>query len=197
LKLTSTRYFQATSTSNVPLVHVYLDPDRKLFTFPEALLCDEFKFFKAAFQGSFRESVEKTIDLPEDDPAAFSYIIDCALAGGSDMPQKVEVKDVQLALAKAYILADKLGRSDFQDEIRQEYFWLQFNKTPFAVCSRAVRFVYESSPESAPLRQTMVDTAITQYDSVNYLSSEIMEKWLESAISHPKFLADIMITFKQ
>ena len=54
--------------SQLPLVHVYVGPDRKPFIFPETLLFDRFKFFKSAFQSGSRESVEKAIDLPDDKP---------------------------------------------------------------------------------------------------------------------------------
>jgi hypothetical protein len=173
-----------------------------LFIFPEAFLCDHIKFFKSAFQNGFRESTEKSIDLPEDDPVAFSFIIDHTLGNGSEMKDKVLPENVQLALCKAYVLADKLGCLDAVQEtvdndlhvVRQWEHDEDFESR--LVCRRASRFVYENTPESASIRKTIVRAATGLYHSPTYFSAERMKMWLESATSHPKFHTDIMVSIR-
>jgi hypothetical protein len=174
-----------------------------LFIFPEAFLCDRIKFFKSAFQSGFRESTEKSIDLPEDDPVAFSFIIDHTLGNGSEMSDKVLPENIQLALCKAYVLADKLGCLDAVQKTVDNYLevhrcWeYEEDFESRLVCPGASRFVYENTPESAPIRQTIVNAATDLYHSSTRFSAERMKMWLESATSHPKFHVDIMVSIRK
>jgi hypothetical protein len=182
------------------MVHVYVGPDRKLFIFPETLLCDRFEFFKSAFQSGFRESMEKAIDLPEDDPVAFAYVIDHAFQEETRMTKKVAVEEVQLALAKAYVLADKLGREDIAREAKTEYdHQFNFSRSIASqiVCPRAARYIYQNSSESSTMRCTMVNMAVTKYFSKPCFTAKWTKEWSESATSHPQFHAEIMVEIKK
>ena len=84
------RYFLASSTDSTtfpPMVKIFVGPDRKLWVLPEQLLCDRVEYFKSAFQSGFQESNEKFLELPEDCPVAFAYIIDRIL-GDPQLPTK-------------------------------------------------------------------------------------------------------------
>ncbi|PMD38767.1 hypothetical protein L207DRAFT_584161 [Hyaloscypha variabilis F] len=127
------------------MVKVYVGRKRELYIFPEALLVERFPFFNAAFQSGFRESTDKSIDLAEDDPAAFSYVINMALGEGWKMSAKLESVGAQLKLANAYIVADKLGRPDLASSISEDYQCLFYNEGSFddyLVCGRAEKLVY-------------------------------------------------------
>jgi hypothetical protein len=137
------------------MVKVYVGRKRELDIFPEALLVERFPFFNAAFQSGFRESTDKSIDLAEDDPAAFSYVINMAFGEGWKMSAKLESVGAQLKLANAYIVADKLGRPDLASSISEDYQCLFYNEGSFddyLVCGRAAKLVYENTAESAPIR---------------------------------------------
>lgn len=181
-------------------MHVYVGPDRKLFTFPETLLCDRFEFFESAFQSGFRESLEKAIDLPEDDPVAFAYVIDHAFQEDTYMTNKVAIEEVQLALAKVYVLADKLGRPDLVCDTESEYRRVLKNSPSLLhqpICPRGAKFVYENTSESSRMRRTMVDLAVEKYNLESCFTAEWMKEWLESATSHPQFHFDVMIELKK
>jgi hypothetical protein len=144
--------------------------------------------------------VEKAIDLPEDDPVAFAYVIDCAFQGRMGVQDKVAIEEIQLTLAKAYVLADKLGRRDLAREVNSEYYHLlnfprAFSKQP--LCPRAVRYVYENTSESAELRHTLVDMIVEKYNRKSCFTAEWMQKWSESATSYPQFHFDIMLKHKK
>ncbi|KAN0110135.1 hypothetical protein V8E51_006522 [Hyaloscypha variabilis] len=189
------------ASASLPLVKVYVGPERKQFTFPEALLCDRFKFFRAAFEGGFRESTEKSIDLPEDDPVAFSFVIDRALQDTLDILTKVDAKDVQLVLCKAYLLADKLGRSDIADDAERE--WRRFLRTRDCpadriMCPQAVKLLYNNTSEKTTLfRDNMVHIATNTYFDRGCMSSNVLEKWLKSVSSHSEFHFEVMSSIKQ
>lgn len=55
-------------------------PEKTKFHANEAALC-RLPFFKAALQGAFREAVEKTIDMPEDDAFAVTAMIEFLYTG--------------------------------------------------------------------------------------------------------------------
>jgi hypothetical protein len=116
------------------------------------------------------------------------------------MENKVAMEDVQLALAKAYVLADKLGRRDLAREVKSEYYHLlnflqTFSKQP--LCPRAIRYVYENTSESAELRHTLVNMIVEKYNRKSCFTAEWMQKWSESATSHPQFHFDIMLKHKK
>jgi hypothetical protein len=66
------------------MVRIYVGPKRDLWVLPEEALCDRVQFFKSAFQSGFRESSEKVLELPEDDPIAFEFVFDYILQDWPD-----------------------------------------------------------------------------------------------------------------
>lgn len=63
-----------------PGVTLTVGPDKTKFYANEEALC-RLPFFKAALQGAFREAVEKTIDMPEDDPIAVAAMVEFLYTG--------------------------------------------------------------------------------------------------------------------
>lgn len=57
------------------MITLTIGPDRVEFHAHEDTLC-KLPFFQAALQGSFRESLEKCIDMPEDTPETVSALIE-------------------------------------------------------------------------------------------------------------------------
>jgi hypothetical protein len=54
---------------------IYVGPDRQEFKVSKDLLCYVSPFFKAAFEGEFKEGKEQTMELLEDDVEAFSHVV--------------------------------------------------------------------------------------------------------------------------
>jgi hypothetical protein len=67
-------------------VTIYVGPDREAFKLSKDLLCYVSPFFRAAFEGDFKESNEQTMELLEDDVAAFEHVVSYMYRGifGSD-----------------------------------------------------------------------------------------------------------------
>lgn len=63
-----------------PSITLTVGPARTKFHANEAALC-RLPFFTAALQGAFREAVEKTIDMPEDDAVAMAAMIEFLYTG--------------------------------------------------------------------------------------------------------------------
>lgn len=56
-------------------VRVGQQPQHKDFTVHEDLICSRSEFFKNAMNGSWRESDERMIPLPEDEPGTFALYL--------------------------------------------------------------------------------------------------------------------------
>jgi hypothetical protein len=152
-ELTLFSYFKTENPAGPSMVRIYFGPQRTLWVLPEDLICDRVKFFKAAFQSDFRESKEKVLELPEDDPVAFAYVLDGILGDVPGMQGRVPDGDddaIQLALCNAYILADKLGREDIMTWACDIY---EYRSPPVesswgvpVVSPPAAKLVYEKKP---------------------------------------------------
>jgi hypothetical protein len=170
---------------------------KELYIFPEALLVERLLFFKAAFQSG---STDKSIDLAEDDPAAFSYVINMVFGEGWKISAKLEGVDAQLKLANAYIVADKMGRPDLASSISEDYQCLFYNEGSFdgyLVCGRAAKLAYEKTSESAPIRAVMVEMAAHQYNHFQCFNYKEIENLSKAIMCHPKFHVAVVICIKQ
>lgn len=54
---------------------IFVGPDREEFKLSKELLCHVSPFFKAAFEGDFKEGQEQTMELLDDDVEAFGYVV--------------------------------------------------------------------------------------------------------------------------
>jgi hypothetical protein len=76
-----TIYFFSYLTSD-KTVKIYVGPERKLWCLNEELLCDRVPFFKSAFKSGWKEGKSKVMELPDDDPEAFGYLVDWVYTKG-------------------------------------------------------------------------------------------------------------------
>lgn len=67
------------------MISLYVGQDQVEFHAHEDTLC-KLRFFQAAVQGSFRESLTKSIDMPEDTPSAVSALIEFLYTGNYTYP---------------------------------------------------------------------------------------------------------------
>lgn len=63
-----------------PIVILRIGPDNIQFRAYEDILC-QLPFFRAALQGGFKEAEEKTITMPEDEPATIAALIEFLSTG--------------------------------------------------------------------------------------------------------------------
>lgn len=69
------------------MVTLYVGEDRTRYHAHEDTLC-QLPFFRAALQGQFKEALEKSISMPEDDPEAVSALIEWLYTGKSTYDEK-------------------------------------------------------------------------------------------------------------
>ncbi|KAL8759125.1 MAG: hypothetical protein Q9199_001007 [Rusavskia elegans] len=92
------------------VVTVLVGLEETPFHIHKGLLCSKSEYFRAAFEGSFKEATEKKIHLEEDDPIIFQHYAvwiynpeDDSL-GGATMP-KLDMN----GYSRLYLLAEKFG----------------------------------------------------------------------------------------
>ncbi|KAE9371939.1 hypothetical protein N431DRAFT_466233 [Stipitochalara longipes BDJ] len=194
-------YFKTDNPAGPSMVCIYVGPERTLWVLPEKILCDRLDFFQSAFQGRFRESNDKVLELPEDDPIAFEVILDYILEETLEVnaiKNLTDPKAIHMAWFRAWILADKIGCSEvlllIGDEYRFYLCMLPFEKR--IIPPDAVKFLYENTSTSCQMRTNITNAAVEAYKLSLCLCEPFIDRWLKSAASYPKYLSDIMIQFK-
>lgn len=192
------------------MVKIYVGPERKLWILPEALLCDRVEFFKSAFRSGFRESQEKVLELPDDDPMAFELVLNDILGekdwDGSDTGLgHLDQDSTQLIYCKAYVLADKIGRPDISKVMDGKFleFMLTTSGTtsetpsailapPLCVSPVVAIFVYQNTADGSALRASLIVLAVRRLQRMVCATGEMLKEWNESTSSHPDFMFDVM-----
>jgi hypothetical protein len=125
-----TIYFFSYLTSD-KTVKIYVGPERKLWSLNEELLCDRVPFFKSAFKSGWKEGKSKVMELPDDDPEAFGYLVDwvytkglkCKLCASPPPGHGVEPDTAshvdaahELQWLKLWVLADRMNLTKLGDD---------------------------------------------------------------------------------
>jgi hypothetical protein len=198
-ELTAIRYFKV---ANPPMVQIYVGPKRDLWVLPENILCDRVDYFKSAFKGGFRKGVKKTLELPEDCPMAFGYIIDCILndeQDGNCAVNSVDDSAIHMAWCKAWALADKLGCSQIAKNVIDLYRWSMVSVAgeDLIVPPAAVKFLYGSTSDTSEMRGELAEQAVGIFENLEFLNEGAIELWCESTTSHPRFHLDVINLMKK
>jgi len=183
------------------MVRIYVGSQRRLWVLPEEALCDRVQFFKSTFQGGFREGDEKVLELPEDDPIAFGYILDYILQGWARAEAINKLGDpevVSMAWCRTWVLADKLGCPNISKQVEIAYLrhlsYLALDEK--IIPPSAAQYLYKNTSEPCELRETFVKVAVNIYQAIDCCCEDPMKQWSVSAASHPKYLSDIMALLK-
>ena len=190
-----------------PTVTLFVGTSQKPFYVHGDLLCDVSSFFKAAFTGDFKESSDKTMQLPEDDENIFSLFIDWLynqryemlpepddddedLNDEDDVYEEEREDDRYLSAFKLFVFAEKYDVPDLK--------WL-LTKTLFAdvaACqmgptNASVNYLYGHTARSAGIRRLIADWHAWRMDPV-YFERPNFRALLEK---HPEFSADINLSY--
>ena len=140
-----------------------MGPELEKWALNEELLCDRIPYFKAAFKTGFKESKEKKLELPEDNPEAFGQLVDwlymesvlcpvCDDYDNSPSTEDMENPKHVLQWAQLWVLADKLGCEKLMD-LAEEKFIKCVKNDDFVVTPGVISFVFEQTSETCYLRE--------------------------------------------
>ncbi|KAF2660742.1 hypothetical protein K491DRAFT_674661 [Lophiostoma macrostomum CBS 122681] len=158
-------------------VRVGKDTKARPFTIHKELITSRSKFFANALKGSWRESKDNVVKLPEDDVDTFDLYVNLLYFGSIHIPeagataQREETLTEKLvrvshqeymALSKLYVLCDKL--QDIQGVRLVTHAFVEATqkaKAPGKICFPdlwVVDYVYNNTPHGSPLRSFLMDS---------------------------------------
>ncbi|KAF2433753.1 hypothetical protein EJ08DRAFT_566670, partial [Tothia fuscella] len=111
-------------------------------------------FFRKALNGAWKEADERCVKLPKDDPGLVQMYLHWVYS--SKIAIDKDSYDEDMALARLYVLEDKLQDDRFKDAISDA---LTFqNENVAAVTPEAVHYIYENTLAGSKIRALVVDT---------------------------------------
>ncbi|KAF2007736.1 hypothetical protein P154DRAFT_419660, partial [Amniculicola lignicola CBS 123094] len=141
------------------------DPDKKSFHVHELAICDRSEFFRNAMKPEWASQRQdgRIVELPEDDPEAFSFYMIWLYSGRIPTlpdPHVPPTSESHHTLAYAYVLGERLLDNDFKNAIADTYVLYARGMPPakrFYPSNEEIRVIYEGTRESSPLRKLLVD----------------------------------------
>lgn len=134
---------------------VYVGYDKRPFQIHKQLLCSKSTYFKAAFEGSFKEASEKKLHLLDEDPDIFQFYAiwiynpNLEICGNNGEEMDINV------CCRLYILADKLGSQDLQNTV-MDVMHKNITGSFTDLKSETVNFVYNNTLPGSVLRDILV-----------------------------------------
>ncbi|ORY12722.1 hypothetical protein BCR34DRAFT_663637 [Clohesyomyces aquaticus] len=138
------------------------------FEVHEELLKRHSAFFRNALCGDWKESKDRTVKLPGDDPEVFALYCQAIYAGHIARPNDNKDPGYLIQWGRLFALAEKLldtgskntiARAIFQN---REHLW----SNPHEAAEMAY-IIYESSPTSCSMRQLVADIAMLRCHQQN------------------------------
>ena len=141
------------------IVEVIVGESKKTFKVHSGLLSGKSEFFRAAFEGKFREGQDQRIELPETSETTFRGLLLWCYTGqvleSSENPTDVPLR----SLVSLYAFADFCGIPKLQDDTID-----QIVNTLVAGRTMPPRIVYECTRTGSPLRRLFIHYFTKVYD---------------------------------
>lgn len=162
------------------MVKVYVGQTKHFWFLHEDVLCYRSKYFKRVLNGRFKEAIEKSITLEEEDPVVFGLFVTWIYTQsleGVKLPSSVDRKDRSMVWARLEVFAGKYGlpqMSIFATKNWRSCYPCQSGDKPSV---DEVRFIYEQCPEYTDLRDEVARMLMCHYrrwDLDHYWLDEIL-----------------------
>lgn len=164
------------------MVTVLVGPEETAFRIHKGLLCSKSEYFRAAFEGSFRESTEKKIQLRDEDSKIFQFYAALIYTDKAALSWNEEEFDVDVC-CRLYVLADRLGSENIQNIVMDVI---------HGRCSRldlpifglgTINHVFNNTLPGSRLRAILIDVASYDMD---------LDNQPELVNADPEFLFEVM-----
>ncbi|KAI9802100.1 MAG: hypothetical protein M1833_002021 [Piccolia ochrophora] len=196
-------------------VDVYVGPEQKKYTLHQTVLCSQSGFFRAAFEGSFREAVEDCIRLPDEDVATFELFIGWLYKGELDgsvtfgKPSKCLIDSTVFGnpgehfidwavggkLFALYVMADKFGVRRLHNQI-MDVFQAAFIPMGRYPRPSAIRTIYDVTAPGATMRRLITDVFAGDICLDQHIFFD-RPKYKDYLDDIPDFAADVMGAVRQ
>lgn len=168
------------------MVTVLVGKPQVEFTAHKSVLCERSAFFAAALKPEWTNNQERVVQLPEDDPQAFSAYLEWAYRGSftldiDDVDNGIDA--ITMPLAQLYVLAEKLGPGMMSlKNAAIDKLIACLNKHECVLEEGTVCYVYQNTLETSKIRKWIEDDFA--YDTKESLmtTSELKDYPLEMTI---------------
>ncbi|ESZ89625.1 hypothetical protein SBOR_9992 [Sclerotinia borealis F-4128] len=155
--MSSCNSFNLGKTLGLELVTVQVGEEKRKFVLHKQLICDSVQDFRGAFSaGGFKESVESSIDMPEDEPEVFEHFVHWLYRGTILKATKDEDFERLLDL---YIFAEKLCINEFANKTIDAIQDMDLRPNPDITLER-VRKMWRNTSTYSPLRTWFIDALV-------------------------------------
>ena len=111
------------------MIHIYVgnrDETSLPYAIPKTMLCNRFQYFNKALSPNFSESKSGILHFPDDNKDGWSVLVYFLLHShvprfNGTLEPNDEHPDYAMALANAYVLADKYKLTTFQNEVMRAF----------------------------------------------------------------------------
>ena len=137
------------------MVNIFVSAEQRKFHLHCDLLCERSDFFRAAFQGHFKEAEAEELTLPDENVESFELLV--AWLYGASL-KSITSKDKFTVYLDLVILARKLCLEHLQNETMDHI--LRFYRTSLpTVAVHDIRWIYENTLAGDPLRRLSIRCA--------------------------------------
>ena len=177
--------------SDIQMVLLVVGQGKAKISVHENVLFEASPVFKAAFSYSFKESHDRAIHLPNDDPALMDLLVQSLYRPES----RPDILDTPMQLSRLYVLADKYDIVKVKNKICEGFHLLLIHQQslsarglPYFLPEHlVVKLIYEHTTSTAPMRRLLADWFAWGVGSA-FLDHEAHRRWL---LSVPEFAVDI------
>ena len=171
------------SFQNMSSALVLVGGDKVQFSVHKDLLCETSKFFRAALLGKFKEGLEQTVPLPEDDPKVFDQFVNWLYTGKTTLT----LNDTNLDL---FILADKIDAARLKNDIVD--FYLQPDKEEnHLLWGAPAAAIYCNLSEQCGMRKLILHKTADRASSYRFQDDEYWKPMEE----YPEFVLHLAKAF--
>ena len=182
-----------------PVVTLYVGSDREVFCIHRFLLCNTSLVFKAAFAGTFKESSELSMHLPDEDVGSVNRLVQWLYTGYyevDDYDSKEQLHARFWQLARLNALADKYDIVTLRNDVVDEFFAIFSDPTAelsIIPSPSLIEYIYTNSSKRCALRDLLA-AAYCWKISYDWYGKAFARDYLDSI---PAFAVDIVLAMAQ
>ncbi|KAF2260956.1 hypothetical protein CC78DRAFT_584169 [Lojkania enalia] len=165
-----------------------IGPKRTRFLLHTSLLVNQSPYFRAALTGSFLESTNQAIELPDISVEVFELCVNWLYTNNIDPTPFKDGKPAYYTLLHLYIVADRLCFEGLRNAITDLIADLA-DKTNSVLTPSDTRILYDQIGDEAPLRKLILD--LFAFKKTDKLLQMHEDRW------HAGFLRDLCVLLKR
>lgn len=166
-------------------------PSKQDFTVHKELLGFYSDFFRAAFNGSFKEATEGRIELPDTQVDVFEifqvWLYSRSLLNTEDLQDQPDYKKYPSfgALARLWVFGDKYQIPLLQNCAADAI--LQYNKDENKFNTCIIRIAYQDTMQESPLRRLAIDISVFRMvhekAASSILDKDLLHNWSKDSLA--------------